>query len=216
VPHDRHLVRVSDADREQVAEILREAAGHGRITVDELEARLEAGYSAKTYADLTAITRDLPVQGSSALDVGGAAFPAEGLGGTPKRRWCVAILSGARRRGSWMVPAVYTAVAFMGGVDLDLREARFSERTVTIHAFALMGGVNILVPDGIEVDVAGIGLMGGFDHKASGSGLPGALVLRVNGFAMMGGVGIERKPLKSPKKQRPKKAHGDEAPQIED
>jgi hypothetical protein len=209
VPEDPRLVRVSDAEREQVAEILREAAGQGRITVDELETRLEVGYSAKTYADLAAVTGDLPVQGSSALaSAGGSAFPAQRVGGTPKRRWCVALLSGARRRGAWVVPADYTAVAVMGGVDLDLREARFSAHTVTIHAFALMGGVNILVPDGIDVDVGGVGFMGGFDHKASETALPGAPLLRVNGFAMMGGVSVERKPIKTRKKQRPKLGRG--------
>jgi hypothetical protein len=216
VPDDRHLVRVSDADREQVTESLREAAGQGRITVDELEAQLEASYAAKTYADLAAITRDLPGQVSSALEVRGpAAFPAERLGGTPKRRLCVAILSGARRRGPWVVPNVFTAVAFMGGVDIDLREAKFSERTVKIHAFALMGGINIVVPDDIEVDVGGIGFMGGFDHKASRSGVPGSPLLQVNGFAMMGGVTVKHKATKKPKKGRPEVASGVEAPQIE-
>jgi len=216
VPDDRHLLRVSDAEREQVAEMLREAAGQGRITLDELDARLEASYAAKTYAELAVITDDLPVQGAAALAMSGSgAFPAERIGGTPRRRVCVAIMSGTRRRGPWVVPPVYTAVAFMGGVDLDLREARFSERNVKIRAYALMGGVNIVVPEDIEVDVAGIGFMGGFDHNASGSGVPGAPLLRVTGFAMMGGVTVKRKPMKKLKKQRPEAASGDETPEIE-
>jgi hypothetical protein len=216
VPDDRQLMRVSDAEREQVAERLREAAGQGRITLDELDTRLEANYAAKTYAELAEITRDLPVQGSAELAMtGSGAFPAERIGGTPRRRLCVAIMSGVRRKGPWVVPPVCTAVAFMGGVDMDLREARFSERKVKIQAFALMGGVNVVVPEDIEVDVAGIGLMGGFDHNASGSGVPGAPCLRVTGFAMMGGVSVKRKPMKKPKKQRPEVASGSEAPPIE-
>ena len=59
-PADRSLMRVSDSDREQAAAVLREAAGHGRITMDELDERLELAYAAKTYADLMAVTRDLP------------------------------------------------------------------------------------------------------------------------------------------------------------
>ena len=216
VPDDRHLLRVSDAEREQVTERLREAAGQGRITLDELDARLEASYAAKTYAKLAEITRDLPVQESAELTMSGSgAFPAERIGGTPRRRLSVAVMSGMRRRGPWVVPPVYTAVAFMGGVDMDLREARFSERNVKIQAFALMGGVNIVVPEDIEVDVGGIGFMGGFDHKAGGSGVPGAPRLRVTGFAMMGGVSVKRKPMKKPKKQRPEVASANEAPEIE-
>jgi len=215
-PEDRHLLRVSDADREQVAERLRVAAGQGRITLDELDARLDASFAARTYADLAVITRDLPAQGSAALAWGeSGAFPADRIGGTPRRKLCVAILSGARRKGPWVVPPVFTAVAFMGGVEIDLREARFSERNVKIRAYALMGGVNIVVSDAIEVDVAGIGFMGGFDHKASGSGVVGAPRLRVTGFAMMGGVSVNRKPMKKPKKHHPEVASGDEAPPIE-
>ena len=49
-------MRVSDSDREQAADVLREAAGHGRITMDELDERLELAYAAKTYGDLAAVT----------------------------------------------------------------------------------------------------------------------------------------------------------------
>ncbi|MGZ4466074.1 MAG: DUF1707 SHOCT-like domain-containing protein, partial [Nocardioides sp.] len=49
---DPGRLRVSDAERHQVAEVLREAAGEGRLDLDELDARLEAAYAARTYADL--------------------------------------------------------------------------------------------------------------------------------------------------------------------
>ena len=53
-------VRASDADRERTAEALRVSAGEGRLEPDELEERLEAVYSARTLADLDAVTADLP------------------------------------------------------------------------------------------------------------------------------------------------------------
>lgn len=62
-PADHSLLRVSDSDREQAADVLREAAGQGRISLDELDERLESAYAAKTYADLAAITHDLPGPG---------------------------------------------------------------------------------------------------------------------------------------------------------
>ena len=85
-----------------------------------------------------------------------------------------------------MVPPAYTAVAFLGGVEMDLRDARFSQRDVKIRAFAFLGGVDIVVPEDIEVDVSGIGIMGGFDHKESSVGLPNAPRLRVTGLAVHG------------------------------
>jgi len=198
-PADRGRMRVSDADREQAADVLREAAGQGRISMDELDERLELAYAAKTYADLTTVTHDLP-QAGTALSQTGVAPVAGRIGGTPRNKVSIAIMSGARRMGSWVLPRRYVAVAVMGGIELDLREARFSEPEVTLHAYTLMGGIQITVPEDIEVDVSGVAFMGGFDHNASGDGAPGAPRVKIIGFAMMGGVEVRRKPLK--KKQR--------------
>src|SRR5215472_9209006 len=194
-PTDRGRMRVSDADREQAANVLREAAGQGRISMDELDERLELTYAAKTYADLATVTRDLP-QGGAALSGAGAAAPAGRIGGTPRNKSSIAILSGARRAGAWVLPPSYVAVAVMGGVELDLREAQFSEPEVTLHAYTVMGGIQITVPEDVDVDVSGVAFMGGFDHNATGPGAPGAPRVRIIGFAMMGGVEVKRKPLK--------------------
>ena len=191
-PADHSLMRVSDSDRERAADVLREAAGHGRITMDELDERLELAYAAKTYADLAAVTRDLPAPTPAPGPV--APAMAGRIGGTPRSKFSVAIMSGARRAGRWVVPRTYVGVAVMGGVELDLRDAQFSEPEVTIHAYTLMGGIEITVPEDIDVDVSGIACMGGFDHNASGPGVPGAPRVRVVGCAVMGGVEVKRKP----------------------
>ena len=57
---DPAQLRISDEERHQVAEILRRAAGEGRLDIDELDQRLEQTYAARTYADLVPITLDLP------------------------------------------------------------------------------------------------------------------------------------------------------------
>src|SRR5262249_58120637 len=75
------------------------------------------------------------------------------IGGTPRYKFSIAIMSGGRRRGRWVVPRTYVAGALMGGVELDLREAQFSEPEVTIHAYTLMGGIEIIVPEDVDVDV---------------------------------------------------------------
>ena len=70
---DPARLRISDSDRHQVAEVLREAAGEGRIDFEELDQRLEATYAARTYADLVPITLDLPTQPTTSLPVQPAA-----------------------------------------------------------------------------------------------------------------------------------------------
>lgn len=185
---ERREVRISDADRDRVAAILREAAGEGRLDLEELDERITAVYAAKTYGDLEPITRDLPTPVTPPAPVRGDRF-----GGTPGSSVAIGIMSGFQRRGVWAVPEEYTAVAFWGGGQLDLREARFAAPQVTIRAFAVMGGIEILVPEDAEVHVNGIGVMGGFDHRAAGVGGPGAPRIVITGFAFWGGVAVQRR-----------------------
>ena len=197
VPADPRHMRAADTDRDHTAEVLRRAAAEGRITFEELDDRIGQAYAAKTFADLEALTRDLPGAGARAPVPAMPRYqPAEVPAGTQPPSFSVAIMSGAQRAGPWLVPPSYTAVAIMGGVELDLRDARFTAAEVTIRAFCLMGGVSITVPEDMEVDVSGIGFMGGFDHRPSGPGAPGAPRLRVVGFAMMGGVEVKRRPAR--------------------
>ena len=195
-------LRASDADRERVAEVLRDALAEGRLDMEEFEERLEATYKARTYGELTPITRDLPVGqvapppavSLTKEPVASGSWAGRIVGGEGSSTWAVAVMSGFERKGRWTVPKQFTCVTFMGGGELDLREANFADREVEINCVAIMGGVNIIVPPGVEVVVRGIGIMGGFDHRESGvPGEPGAPRVIVNGFAFWGGVGIERK-----------------------
>jgi Domain of unknown function (DUF1707)/Cell wall-active antibiotics response 4TMS YvqF len=195
VPEPRNL-RASDADRELVANVLREAAGDGRLTMDELDERLDAVYAAKTYAELEPITHDLPDAGTAQAPAPSPAArrdPAR-FGGTPTSSGAVAILGGFSRKGDWVVPKEFTAFMFMGGGEIDLRDARFSEREVTIHIVAIMGGCEVIVPDDATVYVTGIGILGAFEHTESGGGSPDGPVITINGVAFMGGVDVKRKP----------------------
>jgi hypothetical protein len=189
-------LRASDTDRERVADVLRNAAGHGRITMDELEERLEAVYAARTYGELVPITKDLPADDAPAPVSLPARVPAVGGGGLVVgssepvgRGTAIAIMSGANRAGSWIVPRRVTAFAFWGGSVLDLREARFQDRVTVIRAAAIMGGVQVLVPEGVRVEVSGLGIMGGFNEAGNRPPTaPDAPVVRVKGLAFWGGV----------------------------
>ncbi|MEV5435901.1 DUF1707 domain-containing protein [Streptomyces sp. NPDC052682] len=198
-------LRASDADRERVAEILRDALAEGRLDMAEFEERLDATYKARTYGELAPITRDLPAGNGAAVPsvpsvslhkepAGQGSWAQRIVGGEGSSTWAVAVMSGFQRKGRWTVPRRFTCFAFWGGGEIDLREANFADREVEINCIAIMGGVEIVVPPGVEVVVQGIGIMGGFDHREEGvPGDPGAPRVVVTGFAFWGGVGVERK-----------------------
>jgi len=197
-------LRASDADRDRVAEVLRQAAGEGRLTFDELDERLGAAFAARTYAELESITADLPSARA------GAAVPATGysFGGAPTSRFAMSIMCGFGRAGHWVAPRNFTAITVMGGGGIDLREASFAESQLTIRAFAMMGGIEITVPEDAEVHVHGIGVMGGICRPPASQGRPGAPRIVVHGLALMGGIDVKRKPPKGEAKRR-KLAEGD-------
>ncbi|RNM13045.1 DUF1707 SHOCT-like domain-containing protein [Nocardioides pocheonensis] len=179
-------MRVSDADRNKVAEILREAAGDGRIDLTELDERLEATFAAKTYAELVPITHDL----ASAVASQAAVVP-----GVSAER-AVAIMGGVERRGIWTVPEQFSVFCFWGGADLDLREARFSAPEVTLTINTFMGGANVVVNRTTHVVVHGVGIMGGYSGPRSDPGVQltaDSPVVHVKGVAIMGGVSVVRK-----------------------
>jgi hypothetical protein len=195
VPEPQKL-RASDADRERVSEVLREAAGDGRLTMDELDERLDAVYAAKTYAELEPITNDLPdagTAGSRAASSAASADPSR-YGGEATSSTAVAILGGFSRKGDWVAPKTFNAFCFMGGGEIDLRDARFEDREMSIHIVAVMGGCEVIVPEDATVRVTGIGIMGAFDHSHAGGGSPSGPVITVSGVAFMGGVDVTRKP----------------------
>ncbi len=68
-------VRVGDADREAIAAQLREHYADGRLTLDELNERLDQTFAAKTKADLDTVMRDLPYTTQPGAGVGGSVWP---------------------------------------------------------------------------------------------------------------------------------------------
>jgi Domain of unknown function (DUF1707) len=197
-PDNRPELRISDADRDRTAEVLREAHAHGRITVDELDERLTSVYSAKTYADLVPITRDLPAVEEAAASPRIAR--SSRFGGTPRFRMSLAILGGASRDGAWVVPPEYKAIATLGGIKLDMSDSTFAGPETVIRAYAVLGGMEITVPADAEVDVGAVGIMGGVDHGAEGPGVPGGPRIRIVGVAVMGGIEVKRAAARRPRR----------------
>src|SRR6187397_899922 len=159
---DPTRLRISDSERHQVAEILREAAGEGRLDLDELDQRLEATYAARTYADLVPITLDLPSHPHQRPVPAQRPRVVPDVVPGPDRESHVAILSGLSRKGVWVVPRQMTILAMMGGAELDLRRAKFAAPEVTITINAFMGGAQVIVGPSTRVQMEGTGIMGGY------------------------------------------------------
>jgi hypothetical protein len=195
-------LRISDDDRHQVAEVLRRAAGEGRIDLEELEERLEATYSAKTYGEIVPITADLPVRTTDALPGPPQLSPSPVVPRpvVPATTYenSLSLMGDCTRRGVWRVPEQHTAFSMMGSVTLDLREAEFAAREVTINAVAIMAGIDIVVNPWTQVVVDGLGIMGDFSQgrdKAPAQITAGSPVVRVKGLALMAGVNVVRKAM---------------------
>lgn len=175
--------RASDDDRIQIAQLLAEAASHGRLTLEQYEDRLAKAYAAESFDEIERLCDDLP----EAMEYRRSkSRPAPST-------MLLAILSGFERRGRWNVPGRMTTFTLFGGGVVDLRYADFTSADVEIHAYSIFGGQTIVVPPEVNVEIDGHGVMGGFDHTVEGDGSPGAPKVRIKGFSLLGGVGIKRR-----------------------
>jgi hypothetical protein len=175
-------LRASDSERERAVAILREGAEHGRLTFDELARRTELAYEAATGAELQRLTADLPP----------AAPEAQAAAPRRLRRWNVAVLGGCERRGRWRPSPRSVAVAILGGVELDLRDATIEGDELVLTAVAILGGIEIVVPEGVEVDVSGFALLGGNEHEQGDAPVrPGTPVVHVRAFSLLGGIEVK-------------------------
>lgn len=195
-PADRALVRRAQETRERVIARLSDHFAHDALDVEEFERRVTVAQTADNPADIEALLSDLgdlpdgPVAATKAVvpTVVTALAPAD-----QEREAAFAIFGGIDRRGAWTVPRRMRVVALFGGANLDLREARFPAGVIDIHVTAVMGGINIVVPPGLAVQMHGSAIMGGFAdvNRAPANPDPDAPLLRVHGLTMMGGVNIE-------------------------
>ena len=186
------MTRASDAEREAVVTRLRDAAGEGRLTVEELAERIDAAYAAQMRAELEPLTADLPAPAERVAFTPAAAPaagpPAPARAGSPL---VFGILGGGDRKGRWRVPPRMTVVNVMGGADLDLRDAVLETPDVEITVWSLMGGSTITVPEGVHVELEGFAIMGGNDLRLEGGDAPpGAPVVRVRAWSLMGGTDV--------------------------
>jgi uncharacterized protein DUF1707/cell wall-active antibiotic response 4TMS protein YvqF len=174
-------ILATDAEREQALTLLRDASVDGRLTVEDLAERAELVHAARTREDLAAATTGLERA---------AAPPA----GTVDRQR--ALLSSLTRDGRWRLAPRTRFSAVLGSVTLDLREAVLPGPDVEIEARAILGSVTVIVPAGVEVDVAGTGVLSSADVRVDGTPPAGAPLVRIRHSGLMGSLSVRsRRPI---------------------
>ncbi|MEU9098224.1 DUF1707 domain-containing protein [Streptomyces sp. NPDC048361] len=186
-------LRASDADRDRIADILRDALAEGRLDAAEHSERIDAVYRAKTVGELEPLVRDLPASGARPRPVvapgpreaeeTGAAVDAENL---------VAVFSASTRKGRWRVGRRTNVFSLFGSVEIDLTEALFEQRLTVINATAIFGNVEVRVPENLNLRGSGTGIFGNFEVHTLESEDPEAPVVVVHGYSVFGN--IEAKP----------------------
>ncbi|TVP43749.1 MAG: DUF1707 and DUF2154 domain-containing protein [Gemmatimonadales bacterium] len=195
-------------ERDWVVESLGEHYAQDRLDIAEFERRVDLAHRSRTRDELRALLSDLPsleqtlpaptgpapTQGGVSPSDSTALAPRVNSGRVADRQTEVAIWSGRSRKGPWMPARTVRGLAFMGGIELDFREALLPPGETRVFIAAVMGGAEILVPPGVRVETDGFAFMGGFDEDMGGEPGPppgpDAPVIRVSGFALMGGVEV--------------------------
>jgi hypothetical protein len=165
------VIRASHADRDRTVELLRVAAGDGRLTPEELDERLEAALTAKTLSELAVLTTDLPAMPGRPAD----AAP-------PQAKELVRFASkggNVIRAGQWVVPAGIEAKVTGGNVKLDLTAALITLPTLTVDADLRGGNLILVTRPGIVVDTDDLTMVGGNVVFRKGTDSPAPVILRV-------------------------------------
>lgn len=185
-------------NRDVTIDALVEHFANDVMEIDEFERRVEAAHAARTTGELKRLLHDLPGHANLPATTDGPNVPASAhsrgyqvtdASNVDQTGFTVALMGGVSRQSRWA--RKNTVVAVMGGVDLDFREAVLGPGVTEVRVYALWGGVDVIVPPGLNVEVNGLAIMGGFDHIADdASHDPMAPTLRVTGVACMAGVDI--------------------------
>jgi Domain of unknown function (DUF1707) len=186
-------LRASHEDRDRVIELLRVAAGDGRLTAEELDERVEIAFSARTYGELAALTRDLPATGASLAPL------TSGPPVTPKNVIRLEARGGnVSRHGRWVVPRRIEVKVTGGNCKLDLTQAVFSHRSLEIAAEMRGGNFVIITRPGIAVDTDDVATRGGNVKVRApwGPEVPVTLHVTVSGHIRGGNI-VARPPRRS-------------------
>jgi hypothetical protein len=185
-------LRASHADRDQVTEVLRVAAGDGRLSPEELDERLELALSARTYDELAAVIADLPTAGTAV-----SGMPLSAVTGAPPPKDLIKLhcsSGNAERRGRWVVPSRMDLKVTSGGITLDFGEAVITQPTLRIDAEVRSGHITLITKPGIVVDMDDVTVRSGHVKVRAPWGPDVPVLLRVDIAGSCGSGHITARP----------------------
>jgi len=194
-------IRVSDADRDKVTDVLHAAFSEGRIDNDEHDERVLAALRAKTFDDLSPLTADLvptfPVSIPDLGPTGTSTHPAVVDAGSDEPDRMTAALSEVKRVGQWRVRRRSNANVFLGSVQLDLTQAAFDTSVVEVNVTQVLGSVFLRVPLGVTVRDETANVLGETSIKGIGQPDPTFPTIVLRGTNVLGEIKV-RGPKKPP------------------
>jgi hypothetical protein len=220
-------LRASDAEREQAVEILGQAAAEGRLSVEELDGRIQSAYATRTIGELDRLVADVSLDALAGgpLDV----LLAGSISASPRRsdriavragpggaRWVVSIMGANDRRGHWRIAKRCTVVSTMGGSEIDLCDVELSHAVTQLNVYSVMGSAEIRVPNGVRVQVSKFAFMGATDVRLGDQPPPlSGPLIRIRLVSIMGGgkVRAGRKPSRR-ERRRARKLRSSKRPAI--
>jgi hypothetical protein len=190
-PHDRPIASV----REETIDRLIVNYGHGKLSLEAFERRLDQALEAKTADQLLTLVADLDL----IVDKAYADAKREELsphaphvppGGPHEVEHMLHIFGGSNRGGTWTVPQEIRMLNIFGGGELDFSKAQFTSPVVRIKMLCLFGGTSIFVAEDQNVISKALCIFGGVDNRGGSVPRPGSPTIIIEGFVMFGGASI--------------------------
>jgi hypothetical protein len=174
-PSKQPVTAPSEAERETAAQLLHDAVASGRLTLDEFSDRVGSVWAVESHDGIAVAVSGLasgPVDAATTLKI-------------------IAFVGDQRRVGRWRLPRRLRLLAVLGDVYLDLCAVVCSDENVQIRAWVFLGDIHVQVPDGVEVELAGVDVLGGRELRlAPVPRLAGTPKVLITVYSLLGGVAV--------------------------
>ena len=179
--------------RQEVIDQLIMNYGHGEISLQAFERRLDTAYKSQDHGELFALAQDLTLEVDGEYTEKkqqelGIRYTSEAPNDVD---WMIDIMGGSKRGGAWTVPRELRVISLMGGGEVDFSKAQFAQQDLHVKVVCVMGGVDITVPEGVSVYSKVVSIMGGVDNRGTAEPVGNGPRIVIEGLVLMGGVKVK-------------------------